>query len=219
MYFQADIQKELPIETGSIDMVFADPPFNIKFDGKLGTYNRDSTNVKKYLEYRDNLAEATAKEVKRVLKSDGTAWIVMGWNNLRIWECAFRDLNFNQIGHVIWKYQFGVYTTKRPVTSHYHLLVYTKDKKRWTWNQHGYDEDVWFIKRQYKIGGNKYANKLPDELVRRAILRSSHEGDTVYDPFVGSGTTVKVAESINRIGIGSDILDNSEFWRKPYEEA
>jgi len=213
VYFKADITKGLPIEDGSIDLVVADPPFNIKFNGKPGTYNRNKKNISSYQEYIEGLAEASASEIHRILKPKGSAWIVMGWNNLRVWENAFAEVKFNQIGHVIWKYQFGVFTRIRPTTSHYHLLVYTKDAKKWTWNKvKWYDEDVWVIKRPYKFGGFKYANKLPDKLVEDIILRSSNKGDLVFDPFVGSGTTVRVANKLERMGIGSDLIDNSKFW-------
>ena len=213
MYFIADIMNGVPINSDSIDLVVADPPFNIKFNGKPGTYNRKKHNIASYQEYTENLAIKSAEEIYRVLKPAGTVWIVMGWNSLRLWENAFA--NFNQIGHVIWKYQFGVYTKKRPVTSHYHLLIYTKSKKEWVWNRIvDYDEDVWYIKRPYKFGGFKYANKLPDKLVKNIILRSSNIGDIIYDPFVGSGTTVRVAEQLERVGIGSDIKDNSKFWKQ-----
>jgi site-specific DNA-methyltransferase (adenine-specific) len=135
----------------------------------------------------------------------------MGWNNLYLWE-LFSQGYFNQIGHVIWKYQFGVYTKRKPVTSHYHLLVYTKNNNHWTWNRQGYDEDVWIINRPYQKGGLKYPNKLPDEVAKQMIIRSSNEGDIVYDPFTGSGTIPKVARELGRVGIGSDLLNNKEFW-------
>ena len=213
MYFTADIFKGIPLEDKSVDLFVADPPFNIKFDGRLGTYNRRKDRIQAYQEYMDGMAEKTAEESHRLLKEKGSAWIVMGWNHLRVWENAFKDVGFHQIGHVIWQYQFGVFTKIRPTTSHYHILVYTKHKKKWTYNkQKHYDEDIWYYKRKYKVGGIKYANHLPEELVERIIRTGSNEGDTVYDPFVGSGTTVRVANRINRDGIGSDILDNSVFW-------
>ena len=214
MYFQADIIEGLPIEDESVDLVVADPPFNLKFNGKLGTYNRKKKNIFSYQEYVEGLAEASSKEVHRVLKPKGSAWVVMGWNNLRVWENAFAEVKFNQIGHAIWQYQFGVFTTIRPVTSHYHILIYTKDKKKWTYNkQKWYDEDIWYYKRPYKFGGFKYANKLPNRLVERIIKTGSNKGDVVFDPFVGTGTTVRVAGRLGRRGIGSDLLDNSKFWR------
>lgn len=213
-FFVHDARQRFKIETGSIDLGIIDPPFGIKFNGRASNYNRKKKNVvKDYQEFDVKDIPQIAKEYFRILKPYGTVWVIMGWTNLRYWEMAFSQY-FHQIGHVIWKYQFGVYTKRKPVTSHYHLLIYTKDDKVWRWNRvKKYDEDVWIIRRPYQKGGLKYPNKLPPRLVERIIKRSSNRGDWVYDCFVGSGTTVKVAESLGRIGIGSDIRDNRRFWK------
>lgn len=212
MYLQSDAFY-IPIKSESVDLIITDPPFGINFTGKANNYNRKKT-ISEYVEeqYPPYAAWKTLSEIKRVLKPYGTAWIIMGWNNLWHWEKNACEMEFNQIGHVIWKYQFGVYTKKKPVTSHYHCLIYAKNKKTWTWNQQGYDEDVWLIKRPYRRNQLKYATRLPDELVENMIIRSSNEGDVIFDPFVGSGTVVRCSEKLNRIGIGSDLLNNKEFW-------
>jgi site-specific DNA-methyltransferase (adenine-specific) len=204
----------IPLRDNSIDLVVADPPFGINFTGKASNYNRDAKLVSEYKEITLNypdFAFESLSEIHRVLKPTGTAWIIMGYTNLRFWESYGNYLFNDQIGHVIWKYQFGVYAKKRPVVSHYHLLIFTKGKK-WTWNQQGYDEDVWYIKRPYRKGVAKYPNRLPEELVEQIILRSSNVGDKVFDPFVGSGTTAKVAQKLGRLGFGADISNNSSFW-------
>lgn len=213
MYAQAN-SFNLPIRSSSVDLVIADPPFGIGFTGKPSNYNRNADLVEKYLEITkdyNNFVLASMSEIRRILKPTGTAWIVMGYTNLQYWEHWGNYFFKNQIGHVVWKYQFGVYAKKRPVVSHYHLLVYTAGDK-WTWNQQGYDEDVWIINRPYIKGVKKYPNKLPYKVIEEMIIRSSNRGDVVYDPFVGSGSTVEVANSLGRIGLGSDLLNNSEFW-------
>jgi site-specific DNA-methyltransferase (adenine-specific) len=216
MYLQADA-KSIPLATKSVDLIIADPPFGINFTGKPSNYNRKSSLVDDYIEVTkgyEKFVTSTMLELYRVLKDTGTLWIIMGYSNLRYWE-YFGSLLFNeQIGHVIWKYQFGVYAKKRPVVSHYHLLVYAKGDT-WTWNQQGYDEDVWVINRPYRRGEKKYPNRLPDQVVEQIIIRSSNEAQIIYDPFVGSGTTVKCANKLGRIGIGSDIKFNNDFWIAP----
>jgi site-specific DNA-methyltransferase (adenine-specific) len=211
-YFQTNAVN-IPLKSESVDLVIADPPFGINFTGKASNYNRKAALVTQYHENQDQfeLSSSTMQEISRVLRPTGTAWIIMGWNNLHRWEHWGQIYFPNQIGHVIWKYQFGVYAKKRPVVSHYHLLIFTKSNK-WVWNQQGYDEDVWYIKRPYRRGVKKYPNRLPESLVEQIIIRSSNEGQIVYDPFVGSGTTVKVANRLGRIGLGSDLLNNQEFW-------
>lgn len=212
-YFQSDAMN-LPFGDSFVDAVITDPPFSINFDGRSSAYNRKKENVESaYAEMDIQEIYPSVKEIYRILKPTGTFWLVMGWNNLRHWENAIELLHMNQIGHVIWKYQFGVYAKKRPVCSHYHLLVYAKSKRKWTWNQQGYDEDVWVINRPYQVGGLKYPNKLPEQVAEEMIIRSCYEGDIVVDPFCGSGTIVKTAEKMGCIAYGGDLRRNIEFWR------
>ena len=211
MYIQSNALN-IPLPNESVKLVIADPPFGIKFTGKPSNYNRIDY-VAEYLEFDGEYqANQVISEIYRVLKPNGTLWLVMGWNSLSWWEMACGKYFPQMLGHVIWKYQFGVYAKKRPVVSHYHLLIYTKNAKYWTWNQQGYDEDVWVINRPYRRGEKKYPNRLPDKVVENMIIRSSNPKDIIYDPFVGSGTTVRVANSLGRIGIGSDLQNNKEFW-------
>jgi len=192
------------------DLVVTDPPFGINFTGTPTNYNRKPT-VGQYTELANEDIPVIVKNIYNSLKPQGSFWLIMGWNNLSIWETECKKL-FNQIGHVIWKYQFGVYTKRRPVTSHYHLLVYTKHKTIWKWNQQGYDEDVWTIKRDYQFNRIKYPNRLPERLVEEILKRSSDPGDLVLDPFCGSGTIPKVAYRMHRNAIGCDIQSNGDFW-------
>ncbi|KKK48299.1 hypothetical protein LCGC14_3146500, partial [marine sediment metagenome] len=196
-----------PLPDSFADLVVTDPPFSINFDGRSSAYNRKKNNVVgSYLEMPIEDIFPAVSEIVRILKPYGTLWIVMGWNNLRHWENAVAEhITITQIGHVIWKYQFGVYAKKKPVCSHYHLLVYTKGKRHWTWNQQDYDEDVWVIQRPYQVGGLKYPNKLPPEVAREMIIRSSNPGDVVVDPFAGSGTTGAVARRLGRKAILIDV--------------
>lgn len=205
----------IPIESASIDLGLIDPPFSIDYNGQSSVYNRKKENVlDEYTEFNLDRCQFVAAEYYRILSQFGSMAVIMGWNSLRHWDTAFQDEDFIPLGHLIWKFQFGVYTKKRPVSSHYHILLYTKDKRKWCYNkQRDYDEDVWVINKPYQRGGLKYPNKLPDELAERLILTLSNPTDRVYDSFCGSGTTVKVAERLNRVGIGSDIRNNKEFWR------
>ena len=213
-YFQAN-GTSIPLPSSFADLIVTDPPFSINFDGRSSAYNRKKDNVVgAYLEISLEDIFPVVSEMVRILKPCGTLWIVMGWNNLRYWEGAVDLFGLTQIGHVIWKYQFGVYAKKRPVCSHYHLLVYTKSKRKWTWNQQDYDEDVWVIQRPYQVGGLKYPNKLPDEVAKEMIIRSSLPGDILVDPFAGSGTITKVAEKLECVAFGGDLINNNEhFWR------
>jgi len=107
-------------------------------------------------------------------------------------------LGFITVNHIIWKYQFGVVTKRKFVTSHYHCLYVCKnDEKRkfFPYSRYGKEEDdknggslhykdkedVWIIKREYWTGDQKTPTKLPAELIKKILMYSSEEGDIVLD--------------------------------------
>lgn len=191
------------------DMIFADPPFGIEFKANMATYNR-SPDALSYVEIPSREYPAFIKSLigwcYTNLKDDGSMWLVSGWNNLRYVLDAVDDVGFITLNHLIWKYQFGVFTRKRFVTSHYHLLLLVKDEDRYTFNKpEHYAEDVWIIKRRYQHGEATAGNELPDELVERCIYTSSNKGDLVVDPVLGSGTTMRACMKMGRRCIGIEI--------------
>ncbi|MEM0049500.1 MAG: site-specific DNA-methyltransferase [Candidatus Bathyarchaeia archaeon] len=196
------------------DLIFADPPFGINFKGNLATYHRTpdalsyvEVSKEEYPKFIRDLAEWCY----RVLKPNGSMWLVSGWNNLRHVLDAVEDVGFIQLNHVIWKYQFGVFTRRKFVTSHYHLLLLVKDEEDYTFNKpEHYPEDVWIIKRPYHHGEETAGNELPDELVERCIKTSSNPGELVVDPVLGSGTTMRVCLKLNRRCLGIEINPHLE---------
>ena len=135
-------------------------------------------------------------------------WIVSGWSKLGdILNASTLHLQ----NHIIWKYNFGVYTKKKFVSSHYHMLYYIKPPvKKATFDNFIIDttesyhdrEDVWVINKEYKRQQMKTQNSLPVSLVVKALRYTTQEGDTVLDPFAGSGTTLLAAKQLNRSSIG-----------------
>ncbi|UJG43942.1 MAG: site-specific DNA-methyltransferase [Candidatus Heimdallarchaeum endolithica] len=192
----------------SIDMVIADPPFGLDFNGKESIYNRNKDNVVAgYKEIKiENYFEFTDKwigEIPRVLKNDGGVWIFSGWTNLKDILIALEKHKLTIINHIIWKYQFGVFTRKKFVTSHYHILFAVKNKGNYFFNKiEHYPEDVWYIKRKYHTGIKKNATKLPINVVLRCIDFGSKPGDLVLDPFMGNGTTATACKGAYRHYIG-----------------
>lgn len=191
------------------DLIFADPPFGIDFKANLETYNRTSDALS-YIEVPREEYPKFIRELAewcyRALKPNGSMWLVSGWNNLRHVLNAVEDAGFIQLNHVIWKYQFGVFTRRKFVTSHYHLLLLVKDREDYTFNKpEHYPEDVWVIKRPYHHGEETAGNELPDELVERCIRTSSDPGELVIDPVLGSGTTMKACLKLNRRCIGIEV--------------
>ncbi len=182
-----------------IDLIIADPPFGINFNGKEVIYNRkEEYVVEDYNEINENYAEFSEKwicELPRVMKDTASAYLFSGWTNLNDILNAIEKSGLELINHIIWKYQFGVFTKRKFVTSHYHVLFVVKNSKKYFFNKiEHYPLDIWEIPRTYKPGQEKNGTKLPEEVVTRAINFSSKPGDLIFDPFMGNGTTAVCAK-------------------------
>lgn len=199
----------------SIDVIVADPPFGIDFNGKESIYNRDaSLVVEGYQEVEGDYSDFThvwVSRLPRILKETGSAWIFSGWTNLSSVLNAVESTDLTLINHIIWKYQFGVFTRRKFVSSHYHLLFLVKNPKKYYFNkiQH-YPLDVWDIKRTYRKGELKNGTKLPEDLVMRCIDFTSRPGHVVLDPFMGNATTAVAARGSYRHYIGFEINPEME---------
>lgn len=218
----------------TIDLVVTDPPFAIEFKARRSNYNRTQSRVlegyneipkEKYYDFTVNWM----RECGRVLKESGSMYVFSGWNNLKDILNAIDEVRLLTINHIIWKYQFGVVTERKYVTSHYHCLYICKnDEKRkfFPYVRYGKDErtkegrslhyedkeDVWYIKREYWTGDQKTPTKLPAELIEKILMYSSKKGDIVLDPFLGSGQVAVVSKQLERQYIGFEIVkDYYEF--------
>ena len=204
------LMKDIP--DGSVDLVVTDPPFAIDFKAKRANYNRTPSHVlegyneiprEKYHEFTLSWME----EAYRIMEPSGSMYVVSGWTNLKDILSALDDVGFTTINHLIWKYQFGVFTKRKYVTSHYHILFVVKDGKNYFFDKvEHYPEDVWIIKREYWHGKQKTPTKLPAELVKKILSFSSKEGDIVFDPFIGSGTVAVVSKMMGRRFLGFEIV-------------
>ena len=196
----------------SIDLIITDPPFAIDFKAQRLNYNRTGSNVIEG--YREIPAEEYGEftrrwigQAARVLSTNGSMYIFSGWNRLRDILESIDAAGLTTVNHLIWKYQFGVFTKNRYVTSHYHILYVVKDPKNYTFNKlDHYPEDVWVINREYWKGKKKTPTKLPRVLVQKIIRYSSNAGDLVFDPFLGSGTVAIVAQEEGRHFLGFEIV-------------
>ncbi len=150
-------------------------------------------------------------------------YVFSGWNNLKDILTALDDNGFTTINHIIWKYQFGVVTSKKFVTSHYHCIFVCKDDKKRKFfpysrfkkeaktpdgqSLHYKDkEDVWVINREYWTGDDKTPTKLPAEIIKKILQYSSKKTDLVLDPFLGSGQVAVVSKMLGRKYLGFEIV-------------
>lgn len=213
------------VPDGSVDLIITDPPYGIEGDKLHKHYNRKEGFVLDgYIEVpADEYAEfslAWIQQAERILRPGGSIYVVSGYTNLIHILNALRATSLKEVNHIIWKYQFGVHTRRKYVSSHYHILYYVKPGGNVTFNTHcrygaeerdasggslNYQdrEDVWWtVKREYKPGQRKNKNELPKQLLMKMIQYSSDEGDLVCDPFLGSFSTAKVAIGLDRRAIG-----------------
>ncbi len=225
------------VRDGSVDLIVTDPPYGIKGDRLDRHYNRDERFVDDgYVEVDARKYKAFSRawiaQAERVLKPGGQLYVVSGYTNLYDVLGALRATRLREINHIIWKYNFGVYTSSKFVSSHYHILYYAKPGGKRTFNlqsrfaldetagdgrslNYRDREDVWTIKREYKPGKRKNKNELPKALLQKLLAYSSKEGDLVCDFFLGGGSTAAVAIGMNRRFIGFEISERTFSSRVP----
>ncbi|CAT04895.1 Modification methylase HpaI [Mesomycoplasma conjunctivae] len=218
------IEELKKIESKSINLIVTDPPYNLNKD--YGN-NKDNLKFEEYLEFsRQWLTEA-----KRILKDDGTIYIFMGTRYISyIYSILEKELNMHFNSWITWFYTQGIGKTKGFSPRHDDILMFTKHKSKFTFNlddirvpQKFYRSvnnmrganpgNVWQFSHMHYCNKNrkKHPTQKPEGLYERMILVSSNENDTVLDPFVGSGTMLRVCQQTNRRGIGIDI--NEEYVR------
>ena len=220
------------IDDSSIDLIFADPPYNIgkDFDGL-----KEKWSESEFLEWCYELLD----ECHRVLKSTGTFYLMNSTENMPYLDIWCRN-KFNVKSRIVWAYDSSGVQAKTYFGSMYEpILMLTKDSKNYTFN---YEEIMveakTGAKRQLidyrknppqpyntkKVPGNvwefprvrfkmeEYENhptQKPEALLERIIKASSNKGEIVLDPFAGSFTTCSVAKKLDRKSIGIEI--NEEY--------
>lgn len=184
----------------SVDLIIADPPFGLSYKGTEKYYNRKAENVVKgYREVEvgdyNEFSKSWIKELPRIMRDTASAYIISGYTNLVDVLTAINNAGLTLLNHIIWKYQFGVFATRKFVTSHYHVLFVVNNPQKYYFHRiEHYNLDVWEISRTYAAGKKKNGTKLPVELVEKMINFSSKPGDLVFDPFMGNGTTAEAAK-------------------------
>lgn len=211
----------------SVDLVFADPPYNLQLDGDLLRPNntvvdgvhQDWDKFGSFADY-DRFCRAWLGECRRVLKPNGALWVIGSYHNIFRLGVALQDLGFWIQNDVIWRKTNPMpnFRGKRLTNAHETLIWAARDQKsRPTFNYEAlksFNDDVqmrsdWLIpicsgpERLKDDGGRKaHPTQKPEALLWRVLLTSSNPGDVVLDPFFGTGTTGAVARRLGRRWIG-----------------
>ena len=209
------------LETESIDLIVADPPYNL---GKDYGNNHDLKGFEEYILFtREWLSEA-----KRVLKPEGSIYVFMGVRFISyLYDIMDRDLKLFFNSWIVWHYTQGMGKTKGFSPRHDDILVFNKGKN-FTFNlddirvpQKFYRErnnmrganpgDVWQFSHVHYSNPNRqnHPTQKPEGVIERIVLASSNKGDIVLDPFSGSGTTIRVCQQLGRKAIGFEL--NPEY--------
>jgi len=215
-----ELIKELPNE--SVDLIFADPPYNLS--GKNSLTVKSGKPVKCDKGEWDKLGDLynfTKKwigECVRVLKPTGTIWVSGTLHNYPTVNIVLKEYKMWIINDVIWYKPNAppLLSKNRFVPSTETIWVASKTK-RYFFNYNKAKElnrgkqmrNLWVINAERHK--TKHPTEKPEELLKRIILIGSKVGDTVLDPFLGSGTTGVVCKLLNRNFIGMEI--NPEYFK------
>lgn len=215
------------IETASVDLVFADPPYNLQLAGELLRPNNtrvdgvdDAWDKFQSFEKYDSFCRLWLAECRRVLKPDGALWVIGSYHNIFRLGVALQDLGFWIQNDIIWRKVNPMpnFRGKRFTNAHETLIWAARDQKsRVTFNYESLkasNDDLqmrsdWLFpicsggERLKDDGGRKaHPTQKPEALLHRIILATTREGDVVLDPFFGTGTTGAVAKKLGRRFIG-----------------
>lgn len=230
--FQGDVVEVLNrLPEGCVDLIFADPPYNLSNDGftchagKRVSVNKGQWDVSRGIEADFQFHYNWIAACRRVLRPNGSLWISGTYHSIYACGFALQKQNWHWINDICWfKPNAAPNLACRMFTaSHETLLWVRKDKKaKHTFNYDLVKNSDWdsdFIKKPNKQmrsvwaittpknGEKKYGKhptQKPESLLDRIVLACSHEGDIVMDPFCGSGTTGVAALRHNRRFVGVD---------------
>lgn len=220
-----EMMKSLPAR--SIDVVFADPPYNLQLGGDLTRPDNSKVNgvedawdkFSSFAEY-DRFCREWLLEAKRLLKDDGAIWVIGSYHNIFRLGAILQDLGFWILNDIVWRKTNPMpnFRGRRFTNAHETLIWASKSenaKYRFNYDaMKALNEDLqmrsdWTIplctggERLKKGDGQKaHPTQKPEALLHRVIMSSTNTGDVILDPFFGTGTTGAVAKKLGRDFIG-----------------
>ena len=225
-----EIMRALP--EGSVDLIFADPPYNLQLRGDL--HRPDNSRVDAVDDAWDQFASFAAYDrftrdwlaaARRLLKPDGAIWVIGSYHNIFRVGAALQDQGFWVLNDVVWRKSNPMpnFRGKRLTNAHETLIWASKsENSKYTFNYEALkslNEGVqmrsdWVLpictghERLKDANGDKaHPTQKPEALLHRVLIGTTNPGDVVLDPFFGTGTTGAVAKMLGRHFIGIERED------------
>lgn len=211
----------------SVDLVFADPPYNLQLEGELHRPNNSKVDgVDEHwdqfetFQVYDAFTRDWMKAAKRVLKPNGSIWVIGSYHNIFRVGTQLQDLGFWMLNDVVWLKTNPMpnFRGRRFTNAHETLIWASRDKaSKYRFNYESLkalNDDLqmrsdWTLpictgeeRLKDHAGKKAHPTQKPEALLYRVLMASSLPGDVVLDPFFGSGTTGAVAKHLHRRFIG-----------------
>jgi modification methylase len=228
-----EVMNSLP--AGSVDLIFADPPYNLQLKGEL--HRPDNSMVDAVNDHWDQFASFASYDrftrdwlaaARRLLKPNGALWVIGSYHNIFRVGTALQDQGFWLLNDVVWRKSNPMpnFRGKRLTNAHETLIWASRDESsKYTFNYEALKElndgvqmrSDWVIplctggERLKDANGDKaHPTQKPEALLHRILVATTHPGDVVLDPFFGTGTTGAVAKMLGRSFIG---IEREEAYR------
>jgi modification methylase len=216
------------LPAGSVDLVFADPPYNLQLQGDLKRPDDSRVDAvddswDKFASFAayDDFTRAWLMACRRVMKPNGTLWVIGSYHNIFRVGALLQDLGFWILNDIVWRKSNPMpnFRGRRFTNAHETLIWAARDaaKRDYTFNYEALkagNDDIqarsdWFMplctgeeRLKGRDGKKLHPTQKPEALLARVILAASRPDDLVLDPFCGTGTTGAVAHRLRRRFIG-----------------
>jgi modification methylase len=222
------IEELLKLPEASVDLVFADPPYNLQLRGDLSRPDQskvdavdDAWDQFSSFEAYDKFTRAWLAACRRAMKPNATLWVIGSYHNIFRVGTALQDIGFWILNDIVWRKVNPMpnFRGRRFTNAHETLIWAARDEKarKYVFNYEALkagNEDVqmrsdWTLplctgseRLRNEDGDKVHPTQKPESLLARVLLSSTKPGDVVLDPFFGSGTTGAVAKKLSRRFIG-----------------
>ncbi|HBV54336.1 MAG TPA: modification methylase [Rhodobacteraceae bacterium] len=230
------IERMNSLPAGSIDLIFADPPYNLQLKGDL--HRPDNSKVDAVDDHWDQFSSFAVYDkftrewlaaARRLLKPDGAIWVIGSYHNIFRVGAAMQDAGFWMLNDVVWRKSNPMpnFRGKRFTNAHETMIWASKSEgAKYTFNYEALkalNEGVqmrsdWVLpictgheRLKDENGDKAHPTQKPESLLHRVLIASTKPGDVVLDPFFGTGTTGAVAKMLGRDFIG---IEREESYRK-----